>query len=74
MSKRIANCKGRSTARFGRVRYGWRVAEAATSLEAINEKLAQADLEDKLRAHYENSKQTLKAMLPRKLLQRSQGR
>ena len=74
MSKRIANCRGRKTVRFGRIRYGWRVMRAATDLEKVNERLQEQDLDEKLRLKYENFKQAATRILPKKLLQRHQDR
>lgn len=73
MSKRIANCKGRGNARFGRVRYGWKTLRAAEQYEKLN-KMLSGDLEDAIRAKYQDVKATLGRFIPKKLLRRHQGR
>ena len=73
MSKRIANTRA-VTARNGRVRYGWRVKKLKTDLEKVDEQLQMQDLDEKLRVKYENFKQRAISILPKKLLQRHQGR
>lgn len=74
MSKRVANCRGRSTARFGRVRYGWRCKKAATDLAAIDDKLSLQEMEDDVREKFEELRTKLKSFIPKKLLRRTQKR
>lgn len=80
MPKRIANSRfnrmrpNRLFTHFKRIRYGWRVHRALTDLEKVNERLQEADLDEKLRVRYENFKIKARAILSRKLLQRSQNR
>ena len=74
MSKRIANCRGRKTAHFKTIRYGWRPKKAAVDLDTINRKLEEGGLSEEITARYENFKQGALRILPKKLLQRHQDR
>jgi hypothetical protein len=74
MSKRVANCRSRKTARFGRVRYGWRVVKAATDLQSVNDKLEQQEMDGDMRQKFEEVKSKLRSFIPKRLLRRTQRR
>lgn len=75
MSKRVNNKRGtsRKTPARSRVTYGWRTIKAMAQYHKLNDALS-TDLDDKIRAKFEQTKSFLKTMIPKKLLRRHQGR
>lgn len=73
MSKRIANTKDK-TARFGRVRIGWRKHRMLSSLEKQQEQEYQDKLDDKARQKFAFFARRVKTMIPKKFLRRYQIR
>ena len=71
MSKRISNSKGRTAARFGRVRIGWKKKKILTELEKIDKAEREGGLEEdmlvKFNEYKQRAKKNLKNFFPSRL-------
>ena len=73
MSKRIANTK-ENTARFGRIRIGWRKRRMLSQIEKMEELDRMEKLKEKAKQKFETLKAKAMKIIPKKLLLRHQGR
>ena len=74
MSKRIANCRGKTTARFGRIRIGHWKRRMLEQMDTLAEADAMGKLEAEAKEKLENLKTRVKAIIPKKVLRRHQSR
>jgi len=74
MSKRVANCRGRTTSRFGRVRYGFHVNKARRQLEELEDLEKEGILTEEQKEKFRKYKDRAMQIFPKALLRRHQGR
>lgn len=78
MSKRVANCRPKSdrrkTARYGRIRIGWRKARMLAQLDKIQDAADLKKLDEDQKSGFEAYKERVKAVIPKALLRRHQAR
>ena len=74
MSKRVANCRGKTTARFGKVWIGWKKHRMLSALEKGYERDEAGKLDEIAKqklAHYATK---VKRLIPKQFLRRYQIR
>jgi len=72
MSKRVANTKER-TARFGRIRIGWRKHRMLRQFENLQD-IDKSEITEEGKAAFAEFSKTIRSMIPKKFLRRSQNR
>ena len=69
MPKRLCNSKGRTQARFGRIRIGWRRAKAIAGLEKQRDQLEKLDaskITDEVKDKVRGIKRALGKLIPKR--------
>ena len=74
MSKRVANCRGRGTARFGRVYIGWKKHKMLSTLEKQQKRDDAGDLEEVAKQKLAHYAAKVKKLIPKQFLRRYQIR
>ena len=74
MSKRVANCRGNSTARFGRLRIGWKKHKMLSTLEKQQKRDDAGDLEEVAKQKLAHYAAKVKKLIPKQFLRRYQIR
>lgn len=74
MPKRLCNSKGRTQARFGRIRISWRKARMLSQLDKLSEADEMGKLDSDGKANFENFKNRVKELVPKSMFRRHQSR
>ena len=74
MPKRLANCRGRTTARFGRVRIGWKKLKMLQQWGNLQKEFEAGDMDEKATSMFQDFKHRVRQIVSKKLLRRTQGK
>ncbi len=74
MPKRLCNSRGRTQARFGRIRIGWHKQRMLSQMEKMDEQLAMGKMEDEAKEKFLRFKERVKSIIPKEILRRHQSR
>ena len=74
MPKRLANCRGFTTARFGRIRIGYWKSRMLSQVEKMDELDRMGELDDTAKQKFAELKVRVKQVIPKVFLRRHQGR
>ena len=74
MPKRVANCRGRTTARFGRVYIGWKKYKMLSTLEKQQKRDDAGKLDEIAKQKLAHYAAKVKKLIPKQFLRRYQIR
>jgi len=74
MPKRLANCRGRKNARFGRIRIGWKKMKMLQQWGKLQKAYETGDMDEKAESMFQDFKHRVKQVVSKKLIHRHQGR
>ncbi len=74
MSKRVANCRGRTTSRFGKVWIGWKKHRMLSTLEKTYERDEAGKLDEVAKQKLAHYAAKVKKLIPKQFLRRYQIR
>ena len=74
MPKRLCNSRGKTQARFGRIRLSWRTKKALTQLDDLTQAERMGELTEEAKVKLKEFKKKVRALMPAKVFRRHQSR